>query len=81
MILALFDRKDDGMLRTMVTDKLLKTLPIIHQQLEALLDFDVQPSELTNGVINASFILLYKDLIRLYACYNDGIINLLGKRK
>ena len=67
------------MLRTMVTDKLLKTLPIIHQQLEALLGFDVQPSELTNGVINACFILLSKDLIRLYACYNDGIINLLEK--
>lgn len=37
------------------------------------------PNELTNGVINACFLLLFKDLIRLFACYNDGIINLLGK--
>lgn len=34
--------------------------------------------ELTNGVINSCFILLFRDLIRLFACYNDGIINLLG---
>ena len=67
------------MLRTMNTEKSLKTLPILHQQLEALIQVDVQPNELTNGVINACFILLSKDLIRLFACYNDGIINLLGK--
>jgi hypothetical protein len=62
----------------MNTEKSLKALPILHQQLEALIQFDVQPNELTNGVINACFILLSKDLIRLFACYNDGIINLLG---
>ena len=41
----------------------------------------LQPSlnELNNGVINAAFLLLFKDLIRLFACYNDGIINLLGE--
>jgi len=39
----------------------------------------VTANELTNGVINAAFMLLFKDLIRLFACYNDGIINLLGK--
>ena len=26
-----------------------------------------------------SFVLLFKDLVRLFACYNDGIINLLQK--
>lgn len=31
------------------------------------------------GVINMSFMLLFRDLIRLFACYNDGIINLLEK--
>ena len=35
--------------------------------------------DLNNGVINACFMLLFRDLIRLFACYNDGIINLLGK--
>lgn len=39
----------------------------------------VQPKDLNNGVINACFLLLFKDLIKLYACYNDGIINLLGE--
>lgn len=71
--------KEDGLLRTMNTDKLLKTLPVLQQQVDALLEFDVSPNELTNGVINACFMLLFKDLIRLFACYNDGIINLLEK--
>lgn len=38
-------------------------------------------NELTNGVINAAFMLLFKDAIRLFAAYNEGIINLLGKDK
>ncbi|KAH9500183.1 hypothetical protein Btru_077425 [Bulinus truncatus] len=71
--------KEDGLLRTMNTDKLLKTLPVLQQQLDALLDFDCTPNELTNGVITACFMLLFKDLIRLFACYNDGVINLLEK--
>ncbi|XP_055890199.1 phosphatidylinositol-binding clathrin assembly protein unc-11-like isoform X4 [Biomphalaria glabrata] len=71
--------KDDGLLRTMNTDKLLKTLPVLQQQLDALLEFDCTPNELTNGVITACFMLLFKDLIRLFACYNDGVINLLEK--
>jgi hypothetical protein len=41
----------------------------------------VTPNELTNGVINSCFFLLIKDLIRLYAAFNDGMINLLGKNK
>ncbi|XP_030065850.1 phosphatidylinositol-binding clathrin assembly protein [Microcaecilia unicolor] len=68
----------DGVMRTMNTEKLLKTLPIIQNQLDALLDFDANPNELTNGVINAGFMLLFKDSIRLFAAYNEGIINLLG---
>ncbi|XP_059588805.1 phosphatidylinositol-binding clathrin assembly protein isoform X3 [Alligator mississippiensis] len=69
----------DGAMRTMNTEKLLKTLPIIQNQLDALLDFDANPNELTNGVINAAFMLLFKDSIRLFAAYNEGIINLLEK--
>lgn len=69
----------DGVMRTMNTEKLLKTLPIIQNQLDALLDFDANPNELTNGVINAGFMLLFKDSIRLFAAYNEGIINLLEK--
>lgn len=36
-------------------------------------------NELTNGVINSAFILLFKDSIRLFAAYNEGVINMLGK--
>lgn len=63
----------------MQTEKLLKTLPILQKQLDALVAFDVQANELSNGVINSCFVLMSKDLIRLFACYNDGIINLLEK--
>ncbi|NXG07851.1 PICAL protein, partial [Sakesphorus luctuosus] len=75
----------DGVMRTMNPEKLLKTLPIIQNQLDALLDFDASilnsanPNELTNGVINAAFMLLFKDSIRLFAAYNEGIINLLER--
>ncbi|XP_069175811.1 phosphatidylinositol-binding clathrin assembly protein LAP isoform X18 [Procambarus clarkii] len=71
--------KEDGTLRTMPTDQLLKTLPVLQAQVDALLDFDCTANELTNGVINSGFMLLFRDLIRLFACYNDGIINLLEK--
>uniref|UniRef100_A0A915B233 ENTH domain-containing protein n=1 Tax=Parascaris univalens TaxID=6257 RepID=A0A915B233_PARUN len=71
--------REDGLLRTMNTDKLLKTLPILQNQIDALLEFQVTSGELNNGVINCSFILLFRDLIRLFACYNDGVINLLEK--
>ncbi|MFH4974536.1 hypothetical protein AB6A40_001245 [Gnathostoma spinigerum] len=71
--------REDGLLRTMSTDKLLKTLPILQNQIDVLLEFQVKSDDLNNGVINCSFILLFRDLIRLFACYNDGIINLLEK--
>lgn len=43
-----------------------------------MLSTQANPNELTNGVINAAFMLLFKDSIRLFAAYNEGIINLLG---
>ncbi|KAM8965866.1 phosphatidylinositol-binding clathrin assembly protein-like isoform 3-T3 [Sarcophilus harrisii] len=72
-------RGPDGVMRTMGTDKLLKTLPVIQNQLDVLLDFDAHPNELTNGVISSAFMHLFKDSIRLFAAYNEGIINLLEK--
>ncbi|KAL0109819.1 hypothetical protein PUN28_013468 [Cardiocondyla obscurior] len=71
--------KEDGTLRIMNAEKLLKTLPVLQSQLDALLEFDCTANDLTNGVINMAFMLLFRDLIRLFACYNDGIINLLEK--
>lgn len=38
--LCLFTRAD-GVMRTMNTEKLIKTLPVIQNQLDALLDFQV----------------------------------------
>ncbi|KAK1895023.1 Clathrin coat assembly protein AP180 [Dissostichus eleginoides] len=69
----------EGVMRTMTVEKLLKGMPTLQSQIDALLDFEVHAPELNNGVINACFLLLFKDLIKLYACYNDGIINLLEK--
>ncbi|XP_048841695.1 clathrin coat assembly protein AP180-like isoform X6 [Brienomyrus brachyistius] len=69
----------DGVMRTLATDKLLKGMPILQGQIDILLEFDVHPKELSNGVIKAAFLLLFKDLVKLFACYNDGIINLLEK--
>lgn len=71
--------KDGGTLRTMSGDKLLKTLPTLQSQVDHLLEFDCTSQDLNNGVINACFMLLFRDLIRLFACYNDGVINLLEK--
>ncbi|XP_022103548.1 phosphatidylinositol-binding clathrin assembly protein LAP-like isoform X3 [Acanthaster planci] len=71
--------KEEGKLRTMTADKLLKTLPTLQAQMDALLDFEISHNDMTNGIINGSFMLLFKDVIRLFACYNDGIINLLEK--
>ncbi|KAM7374569.1 hypothetical protein PAMP_007217 [Pampus punctatissimus] len=72
-------RGADGVMRTMNTEKLIKTLPVIQNQLDALLDFQPNSNELTNGVINTAFMLLFKDSIRLFAAYNEGVINMLEK--
>ncbi|CAF2374273.1 unnamed protein product [Rotaria sp. Silwood2] len=71
--------KDDGILRTMQIDKLYKALPLLQKQIDAILHFDVTPNQLTNNVIHSCFFLLIKDLIYLYAAFNEGIINLLEK--
>lgn len=63
----------------MNSEKLLKTLPALQAQIDALLEFDCSAQDLSNGVINMAFMLLFRDLIRLFAGYNDSIINLLGK--
>ncbi|KAL0967523.1 hypothetical protein UPYG_G00253310 [Umbra pygmaea] len=69
----------EGVMRTMAPDKLLKGMPVLQVQIDTLLEFDVHPKELNNPIINAAFLLLFKDLVKLFASYNDGIINLLEK--
>jgi len=65
--------------KNMSNDNLLKTLQLVQSQIDALLEFNPNTNELSNGVINACFVLLFKDLIRLFGYYNDGIIYLLQK--
>ncbi|KAM4522304.1 clathrin coat assembly protein AP180-like isoform 7-T9 [Odontesthes bonariensis] len=69
----------EGVMRTMTTEKLLKGMPVLQTQIDTLLEFDVHPKELNNGIINAAFLLLFKDMVKLFASYNDGVINLLEK--
>nr|XP_029134759.1 clathrin coat assembly protein AP180-like isoform X9 [Labrus bergylta] len=69
----------EGVMRTMTTEKLLKGMPVLQTQIDTLLEFDIHPKELNNGIINAAFLLLFKDLVKLFASYNDGVINLLEK--
>ncbi|XP_042177690.1 clathrin coat assembly protein AP180 isoform X8 [Oncorhynchus tshawytscha] len=69
----------EGVMRTMAPDKLLKGMPVLQTQIDTLLEFDVHPKELNNPIINAAFLLLFKDLVKLFASYNDGVINLLEK--
>lgn len=68
-----------GALRSLEVNQLFKALPVLQQQLDSLLEFDAKPHNLTNPIVNSAFTLLFKDLIRLFACYNDAIINLLEK--
>ncbi|OWK04347.1 hypothetical protein Celaphus_00016182, partial [Cervus elaphus hippelaphus] len=70
-------RGTDGVMRTMNTKQLLNTLPVIQIQFDALLNFNANADELTNGIIHAAFMLLFKDSLRLFAAYNEGILNLL----
>ncbi|KAK1888595.1 Clathrin coat assembly protein AP180 [Dissostichus eleginoides] len=69
----------EGVMRTMTTEKLLKGMPVLQTQIDTLLEFDIHPKELNNGIINGAFLLLFKDLVKLFASYNDGVINLLEK--
>jgi len=72
-------RAGNSILRSMPIERLLETLPVIQRQLDTLLDFDCTPSDLNNSIITASFTLMFHDAIRLFANYNDGIINLFEK--
>lgn len=47
--------KEEGSLRTMNADKLLKTLPVLQAQLDGLLEFDCQANDLSNGKLIYSY--------------------------
>ncbi|VDO80959.1 unnamed protein product [Schistosoma curassoni] len=58
----------------------MKILPVIEKQLDALLMFDATLNELSNSLLRVAHLSLYRDLIRLYAVYNEGMINLIGPK-
>lgn len=64
-------RKEEGSLRNMNAEKLLKTLPVLQAQLDGLLEFDCQSNDLTNGAYdtfksNNSCILIYMSIDRCH---------------
>jgi hypothetical protein len=70
---------DQTPLRTQDPVKLLKTTSVIQEQMDLMMNMEFSTGDLTNGVINTAFLMLYKDLIKLYAVYNDALINILEK--
>ncbi|PAA62630.1 hypothetical protein BOX15_Mlig015556g1 [Macrostomum lignano] len=70
---------DDSLLRTLTVEKSIKSLEVLINQFDSLLAFEVTPKDVTNGVISAACLILYRDATRLFVVFNDGIINLLTK--
>jgi hypothetical protein len=64
-------------MRQVDLERLLQILPMIQEQFDALLAFDVSMNDLCNGIINSAFIMLYRDFIKLYIVYQAAIIRLL----
>lgn len=72
-------RGEETPLRSQDPIKLLKTTSVIQEQLDLMMNMEISSNDLTNGVINTAFLMLYKDLVKLYAVYNDALINVLEK--
>lgn len=79
MDLCRLPKGEETPLRTLDPVKLLKATSVIQEQMDLLLNVEMASADLTNGVINTAFLMLYKDLIKLYAVYNDALINILEK--
>ena len=66
-------------LRDLPLNQILEVLPKLQTQVDSLLDFNATENDLKNGVIRGAFLLLFRDLVRLFASFNDCIISLLEK--
>ena len=66
-------------LRDLPLNQILEVLPRLQAQVDCLLDFNATENDLKNGVIRGAFLLLFRDLVRLFASFNDCIISLLEK--
>lgn len=72
-------RKENDVINTMPVSGLLTTVPVIHKLLRSLLDFDCRRMDLTNEIINASLVLMFRDAIRLFASLNGAVARLFEK--
>ena len=72
-------KRDSNTIKGLSLERLLQTIPKIQSQVDALIGFDAKERDLNNPVIRAAFLILFRDLVRLFASYNDSIICLLEK--
>ena len=52
---------------------------MIGDLIDCHLEMNLNVVEMVNGVINTCFLMMYKDLVKLYQAYNDAMISLLGE--
>ncbi|THD19762.1 Phosphatidylinositol-binding clathrin assembly protein LAP [Fasciola hepatica] len=71
--------KEEGSIRNMSQSKLGKTLPVVGEQLDALLTSDATYNKLASEVLQVLHPLLYRDPIRLYAACNETMISSIGR--
>ncbi|AOA62827.1 GQ67_00925T0 [Komagataella phaffii] len=70
--------KKGGILRTLSVDKgLLREVESVQRQIESLLKCEFAESEVNNDIVLTSFRMLVYDLLALYQCLNEGVINIL----
>ena len=72
--------RENGDFQAMDHQQLLKTISLMDSLVDAHLDLNMNVIDMVNGVINTCFLMMYKDLVRLYQVYNDAMISLLGGR-
>ena len=67
-----------SILRELTVEKgLLRTTESVQKQVDALLNCRFRESEVNNDLVVLSFRMLTTDLIALYQCLNEGILNIL----
>lgn len=72
-------KRDSNTIRGLPLERLLELIPKIQGLVDALIGLDAKERDLNNAVIRAAFLILFRDLVRLFASYNDSIICLLEK--
>ena len=60
-------------------EKLIRSLNMMGDLIDCHLEMNLNVVEMVNGVINTCFLMMYKDLVKLYQAYNDAMISLLGE--